>query len=312
MSSLSQAKKLMQKQFIAAALQSGADPMGDLVFVDSANGSDGWDGHDPLKPKLTIGGAVAVAGAGDTILARGLTFDEAVVVAVAGLKIIGVGSTTHRCLWDCTTADAVCLTINGVADCVVENIRFRPPAYSSSTPAAISLVAGAYQTAIRGCRFQGKTSSYYGIKSGANANVHIEGCEFQYLNNVTTVNGTAIYTGTADCSGWYLKGNTFESNIINVDAQLRQAMITDNIFCGGGLAAAGTMSATLTTKILDISGAASGYNIVTRNFMGGLYHADGGLYGNGTGDCWSGNHASDRTHTGQVDATTGITITYPS
>jgi hypothetical protein len=251
-----------------------------------------------------------VAEAGDTILCEG-SFSEAVTVAVAGLRIIGVGPATQRAIWT-GDADAVCLTINAVEGGLVEGFRFRPPAYSSGTPAAISLVTGANYTIVRNCRFQGKTGSYYGIKTtGACDNVQILDNEFKYLNNVTTVNGTAVF-GTGDCSGWVIKGNRFDSNIIDVHVQLRHSFVLDNVFLGGGLAAAGTSSATLTTKVLDISGAATGFNVVTGNYIGCLYHADGDLLAPGTSDQWSGNHVKDRTHSTQVDATTGISILVPA
>lgn len=301
------AKKDKQLGYGIGAL---TNPLHDIIFVDSVNGSNGNDGHDRRRAKATIAAAVAVAEAGDTILCEG-SFSEAVTVAVAGLRIIGVGPSTQRAIWT-GAADAVCLTINAVEGCLVEGFRFRPPAYTSGTPAAISLVTGSNYTVIRNCRFQGKTGSYYGIKTtGACDNVQILDNEFKYLNNVTTVNGTAVF-GTGDCSGWLVQGNRFDSNIINFHVQLRHSMILDNIFFGGGLAAAGTVSATLTTKILDIGGAATGYNVVTRNYMGGLYHADGDLYLAGTGDEWAGNMTADRTHDTQADDPTGITELPPA
>jgi hypothetical protein len=304
---ISASKKDKQLGFGIAAK---ANPLHDIIFVDSVNGNNGNDGHDRRRAKLTIAAAVAVAEAGDTIICEG-SFSEAVVVAVAGLRIIGAGPTPNRCIWT-AAADAVCLTINGVADCRVENIRFRPPAYSAGTPAAISLASGANYTQIVNCRFQGQTGSYFGIKSTGADNVQIVDCEFKYLNNVTTVNGTAIATTAGDASGWVIKGNRFDSNIIDLDAQLRHSFVIDNYFTGGGLAAAGTSSATLTTKCVDISGAATGFNTVTGNYFGALYHADGGLFGGGTSDQWSGNHCKDRSHTVQVDATTGISIVVPA
>lgn len=269
----------------------------------------------------TIQEGVTAASTGDVVLIDGSYttvagtpdgFTEAVTISAAkpGLSIIGVAN-RKRTVWT-AAADAVCLTI-GAPDCLIENIWFRPPAYTSGTPAAIKLTTSvAYRTTIRKCRFQGKSGSYYGIFSGANADCIIEDNEFIYLNNVTTVNGTAISTGTSDCSNWVIRRNMFHSNIIDVDAQLRQSFVTDNYFPGRGLAAAGTMSATLTTKVLDISGAATGYNVVTGNFFGALYQATGGLFGGGTNDLWSGNFVADRTHDTEADDPTGISELVPA
>ena len=83
-----------------------------------------------------------------------------------------------------------------------------------------------------------------------------------------------------------------------------------NILPAGGLAAAGTYSATLTVLGIDVHGAAQGYNIVTQNMLGSLYHQ--ACYYGGTADEWSGNFCVDRSHGTQVDATTGLSILAPA
>jgi len=63
---ISAAKKAKQYAYFAGS--PGADPLGELIFVDTTNGNDSNDGHDPRRAKSTVAGAKAVAEAGDTII----------------------------------------------------------------------------------------------------------------------------------------------------------------------------------------------------------------------------------------------------
>ena len=292
---------------LAQEKMSGAQPMGDVFFVDSASGRDGNDGSSKRRPLLTIARAVALASAGDTILIRG-TFSEAVTVTgKAGLRIIGVGSNSSEALWQGAT-DTVSLTIAANANCWIENIRFRPNTYTAGVPAAIHLTGASKQTYIVNCRFQGRGGSWYAIYSdGQSDNLHILDCEFVYNNTATY--GTAIKSsGAADLSGVVIQGNLFHSNLNDIVAPMRQSIIRNNVFASTGLLAAG--SAGVTVLGIDIHGAATGLNIVTGNFIGGLYHQ--ACYYGGTADHWAGNYCVDRTHATQVDATTGISILAPA
>lgn len=294
---------------------------GTTYCVDSVNGLDTYNGLTWSTPFLTITKAVATCSAGDTILLRGsgsstssttngaASFVEAVSCSKSGVSFIGIGPTSNEAIWS-AAADGVCLTLTGT-DCLVQNIRFRPPAWGSGTPAAISL-SGAYQTVIDHCRFQGKTGSWYGILTdGNNANVKIINNEFAYINTATY--GTAIkgagYT-VGENSGWIVSGNNFQSNLNHIVCRMRQSFITGNYFAAGGLAANNADSATLTVLGIDIHGATGGCNIVTQNYLGSLYHQ--ACYYGGTNDDWCGNWVSDRTHTSEVDATTGISKAAPS
>lgn len=285
---------------------------GTLYYANSAVTASG-NGKSLAYAFKTIAEAVAVAIAGDTIFIKG-SFNEAVDVAVAGLRIIGIGATTNRALWTAPDTMSPCLTITAVADCWIENIRFRPPVEN----AAISLIGAASQTTIINCRFQGKTNSYYGILTdGSQANVHILNNEFFYINTATY--GTAIKGqtyATSDPTGWVVEGNKFHSNLNHIVCAMRQSIIRENVFSAVGIAPAGT--AQLTVVGIDLSGGGSGVgaNIVTRNDIGGLYHlacykpaiATVGAAGS---DEWSGNYCADRTHATEVDATTGISILAP-
>ncbi|OGP87122.1 MAG: hypothetical protein A2031_07920 [Deltaproteobacteria bacterium RBG_19FT_COMBO_43_11] len=255
----------------------------------------------------TITEAVAVAVAGDTIYIKG-SFSEAVTVAVAGVRIVGIGSTPHRAQWTSAT-DTKTLTITA-ADVVVENIRFAPPTYTAGIPASIYL-NGATYAVIKNNRFQGKAGSWYAIyTTGDCDNTKIINNEFFYMNTATY--GTAIKSsGASDISGMLIEGNVFNSNLNHIVAPMKLSVIKNNVLPGGGLAAAGTYSATLTVLGIDVHGVSDGgYNVVTQNQLGSLYHQ--ACYYPGTGDEWNGNFVKDRTHATQVDATTGISILAPA
>lgn len=280
---------------------------GDVFYVDSVNGSDtgnlgkSWD-----DAFATITKAVSCMGAGDTCLIKG-SFTEAVTLAYAGMSIIGADNGPYGARWT-GAADAKCVSITA-ANCYIANIRFQPPAYSAGIPCAIYLAGGTYCT-IERCRFQGKTGSWYAIYTNGDCdNTVIQDNEFVYMN--TSTYGTAIKSsGAADITGMRILRNRFNSNLNHIVAPMKSSSIIGNELPGGGLAANGSYSATLTVLGIDVHGAASGYNVITQNHLGSLYHQ--ACYYAGTGDEWNGNYVKDRTHTTQVDATTGISILAPA
>lgn len=280
----------------------------DEWFADSVIGDDdNNDGKTWAGSKATIAAAVALASAGDTVWIRG-SFSETVTVSVAGVKIIGVGTMPKETQWT-ADADEICLTIS--ANYVeVANIYFRPPAYSSGTPAAIQL-GNANHAFIHDNRFQGKTGSYNAIYSPvANSdNVRIWDNEFQYMNTAT--NGAAILgveAGGLSYSAWSILRNKFFSCVIAVDINGRVCDVQDNIFMQYGINAAGAVAAVCTTP-LDLSGTSSGGNCVTKNLMQGDYSNTGG-YTAGTNDCWTGNFADDTSETEVGD--NAITLAIPA
>ena len=274
------------------ALDAGALPgQGKVWYVDSANGSATGNGKSWSTAFNTIALGYAAANAGDTILMRG-SFTEAVVCAKAGLKFVGVGTNPKECQWTGAT-DATCLTIS--ANYVqVKNIYFRPPARSSGTPAAIKISAAQW-TQIRGCRFQGRTGSYYAIYSATcdSDNTHIVDNEFFYMNTLTY--GAAILgveAGGMAYSGWVIENNIFHSCVTAININGRCCIVRNNIFMEYGNKADSTLGAVMTLGI-DLSGSASGgCNSVYQNQLGGTYDATLYKVGAGGGDQWAGNFNS--------------------
>lgn len=237
----------------------------------------------------TIGEANAAALAGDTIYLRG-SFVESVTTLVAGVSFIGAGVAPKYTQWS-SPADTASLTL-ATNYCSVQNIYFKPPAYSASTtygPSAI-LLSGANWAYIVGNRFQGQTASYYAIYSPVcnSDNVHVIGNEFYYMNTATY--GCAILgleAGNLSYSGWQIKGNVVASCLRGIILPARSAIIEGNTIAEYGVAPSGSVTQLLSMGI-NLSGTAGGGNSVWDNQLGGTYSAT--LYVVGaSGDQWGGN-----------------------
>ena len=261
---------------------------GTVYYVNSAVTASG-DGSTWGAALKTIKEAVTLAVAGDTILIQG-SFSEVVTVSVAGVSIIGVGTGPKMAQWT-SAVDTASLTL-AANYCRIQNIYFKPPAYSASTtygPSAI-LLSSAGWAYIVGCRFQGQTASYQAIYSPVcnSDNVHILGNEFYYLNTATT--GCAILGLTAgglSYSGWQIRDNVIASCLRGIILPARACTLVGNTIAEYGVAPSGSITQLLTMGI-DLSGTAGGANALWANQLGGTYNAT--LYKVGaSGDQWGGN-----------------------
>lgn len=280
--------------------------VGKAWFVDSVDGEDSNSfGKTFGKALKTIGEAVDRAEAGDTIYLKG-SFNEAVECDLAGVRFVGVGTGPYEARWTApTVAGSYCLKMSAHS-IRVENIRFGPVAYvTSGVPSGIQL-SGANYAQIVNCRFQGKSGSYKAIYSPAadSDNVLIQGNDFFYMNTAT--HGAAI-VGVDDASscysGWKIIDNLFSSCVTDIDIGGRCCLVRGNVFPLGGMDATGSMSASITAKVIDLSGTNTGGNVVTANMFDGEWDTD--LYVPGTtGDCWIGNFASIEA----TDAPYGLTV----
>jgi hypothetical protein len=262
-------------------------PKGTIYFVDSVNGTTTGDGLSWDSALSTIAAAVALAVAGDVIMIKG-SFSEAVTVSVAGLSIIGAGTTPKEAQWT-AAADAVCLTI-AAEHVLVENIYFRPPAYAASRATCAISLSGANHARIIGNRFQGKTGSQAAIYSPVcnSDNVWIVGNEFAYMNTATYGAGiVGVEAGGLSYSAWRIVDNVFSSCVTAINICGRVCQITGNTIGEYGINPAGALAQLLAMGI-DLSGTSSGGNLVWGNQLGGTYGAT--LYVVGaSGDQWAGN-----------------------
>lgn len=262
-------------------------PDGRVWYVNSVDGSDTADGRSWTRAMKTIAAAVALASAGDTVCLKG-SFSEAVTCSLAGLTFIGGGTVPKEAQWTAAT-DLVCLTI--AANYVkVQNIYFKPPAYTASRATSAITLSGANHACITGCRFQGQTGSQAAIYSPVcnSDNVEISDCEFIYLNTATYGAGIlGVEAGGLSYSGWKILNNIFSSCVIAININGRVCQVIGNTVLEYGIAANGSLGAVLALGI-DLSGTSSGANVVYLNQLGGTYGAT--LYKVGaSGDQWYGN-----------------------
>lgn len=272
-------------------LYSAAFKFSNVWYVNSVTGSDTlYDGKSSDKPFATIAKAVASSADGDTIFILG-TFTEAVTCAKK-LAFIGAGNTVNDSVWMESAPGDTLLTLTGT-NCRIENIRFRVP---TTGGIAISMTGSDY-TIIRGCHFQGRSGSYYGIYVAGGSQFQILNNVFEYLNTATY--GCAIlgHSTTAMPAGCEIAFNTFHSNLRHIKASMRQSFIHDNLFQLIGLKP--DNSALTATVSCDIYGeiAGSQFNSVTRNMLQGTYSISGG-YKPGASDNWYGNKCDGISATG--------------
>ena len=173
----------------------------------------------------------------------------------------------------------------------------------TGNPAAIQLGVAtnnaASYTQIKGCRFQGKSGSYMAVYSPCpQSDVKIDGNEFIYLNNVTTVYGSAI-VGVQDATpnaftSWVIRNNNFKAPAQGIKMAGRNCVIEGNNFAVNGVKADATLGAVTgsagSKKMIDLRGAGheAGCNDVHGNFLGGAYNNT--LYFQGySDDDWAGN-----------------------
>ena len=278
---------------------------GKYWFVDQVNGSDGNDGRGMTSAFQTITQGVSKLSVNDVLCVLPGSYNEAVSVAVAGTHIIGLGSAVKQVQWTSPT-DTKTLSL-GAQGIEVAGFYFRSPTYTAGVPASISLSNAPYAK-IHHNRFQGQSTSYYGIYSSAETsdNVTISDNTFIYFN---TGSAAAIYTVTASglsYSAWNVLNNYFSSNINNlILAGARACLIKGNIFAVGGVTSAGAVGV-VTTLSINLSGTSSGANMVTQNQLDGAYSAT--LYKVGAADDnWMGNNAIAGT-----GVTYGVTFANPT
>lgn len=172
-----------------ALLDRGVFPIGDVWWVGSAvtdcSDTAGF-GRDPLKPFATLVYAETAAGTDDTIFLLpghtetiGNTGAAAIVLDIAGLKVIGLGGRTRQPIILVDGFQDTYVSVTG-ADTVLENITFS----AGHDDIASGIIVAADGVEIRNCAFiQNDTDENFLeciTDGGANTadQLLIEGCEF--------------------------------------------------------------------------------------------------------------------------------------
>lgn len=175
-------RKEQESQFAGSLL--GADPLGNIIYVDSVNGKNGNNGNSPRAALKTLTQAVAKASAGDTIIVDkggGETVTAAISVSMARLKII-CKTDNNRSGFTVTGAGTLDLISVTGTDCHIEGIQF---AHTGATANASGILASAaaHRLTVRKCLFDDTaivtTLTGVGVEITAGADDSIvEGCLF--------------------------------------------------------------------------------------------------------------------------------------
>lgn len=245
-------------------------------------GSDGNDGESPEQALLTIERCFELIRSGDTVHLMG-NFKEQVSTpaGVFDVTVIGPSPVTRHpdahaaketnggywsCRWSAPASPTASTPLVKVRQ---QGWKFINILFTGDEDDSVGCVQlfrdggsgdaedDASHAQIVGCRFAG---GLYGIQdSGGCARVKIIGNEFQQFTEsdndaIVSVTGAGIGTKW----GWEIRGNVFQANYSDIDADLTGAIITDNFFLLNSLGTTNTIA-------IDLTGGAE--ELVARNFM---------------------------------------------
>jgi len=215
---LSQRHRLEQAQSYGGAV-ADANPLGDILYVDSANGNDGNAGEGREHPVATLARALAMASAGDTIiLAPGgsETVTATLAVSAARLKIVcPVGNADTG--YTISGAGTLDLMTVSAADVHVSGLKF---AHTGATADAscILTTAAADRLRVQNCSFDDSavvttfTGAGVEITNSCNA-VEIVGCRFKDMHRsvlfVTATGNAQIDSRIQNCTFWVGRATAF-------------------------------------------------------------------------------------------------------
>jgi hypothetical protein len=295
---------------------------GVVFYVDAShpNATATADGTDPNNPLSTITAAFArlaafhalaeVQAEGSVIVIAPGTYAESISVTRAlypnDCTIIGAGSTKFSTTWVPASGNALTLDVSGW---VVDNIHFQPAANGAGVKLTWVFGAGAENTVIQNCFFDGRWGTgLMGVEfNGAPANCTIQGCRFaEFDANSPAITITA--TPTASPYQTHIFGNTFQECAEYITIEVggyNASIIAGNQFC----LATGSLAAT--TTYIRLGTGSLGYNQVVNNYFGGDYSIVGGYVAETHNlDNWVGNVAFDVAEAEVYDD--GTTVAQPT
>jgi len=283
------------------------------------------DGTNPEYPLTTIQTAInnliafatsmSVTLEGSVIVvASEATIAETVTVpatAPTHCTILGAGASNHQPTWAAATGAGTALTVLQTG-WTIEGFTFETGAAGTAIYLSGTGSTGAYKTTIRNCRFDGLYGGLYGIDfAGAPHRVTVENCEFVEYRREDNTAFAMIVTDSSDSNPYQcnILGNRFR-NCENYIGSLGSARAWNMSIFQGNVFMTGLAGVIPPQLYLDLRGGTRGYNIVTGNFMGGVYSNTGGYWANAAtpNNCWVGNFAEP---TPGTVADNGITVQVP-
>jgi len=297
-------------------------PAGVVFYVDAdhPNATTTADGTDPNNPLTTITAAFArlvtfhalgsIQAEGSYIVVAPGTYTDTITIDrtsyPADCTIIAAANSKFDVVWVPAAGDALTIDQSGW---VVDGFHFQPAADGAGVHLTWAAGAGAEDTYIQNCFFDGRWGTgLYGIElEGAPANVTVQNNRFAEFSTgepcivVRSCNQASPYQN-------HFFGNTFQESveyITNIAEGYNACIFAGNFFAE----ATGALAAT--TTFIDLGGPGLGYNVVTQNIFGGDYSNTGGYTAEGAGtDNWVGNIAFD---VGEAEvADNGFTIAEPA
>jgi len=297
-------------------------PAGVVFYVDAnhPNATATADGTDPENPLTTIAAAFArlvtfhalgsVQAEGSVIVVAPGTYTDNITIDrtsyPADCTIIAAANSKFDTVWVPAAGDALTIDQSGW---VVDGFHFQPAADGAGVHLTWAAGAGAEDTYIQNCFFDGRWGTgLYGIElEGAPANVTIQNNRFAEFS---TAEPCIVVRSCNQASPFqnHFFGNIFQEcveYITNIAEGYNACIFYGNFFAE----ATGALAAT--TTYIDLGGPGIGYNMVVGNYFSGDYSNTGGYTAEGAGtDNWVGNFAADVAEAEVGD--NGITIAQPA
>lgn len=170
-----------------------ANPPGNILYVDGANGFDGNDGLGWANAKKTVQAAITAASPFDRVVIAPGNYDESVTITTRELTLVGAGSRGGVGISP-SASNATGLTINGVSGTIFYNID----ANGTGTGGGLNVVATAAKvrrlTAVE-CKFENDDGTGFSAKLESTVNHDVadsvfQACEFAWAAKGLIINVT--------------------------------------------------------------------------------------------------------------------------
>lgn len=195
---------------LGGAPVAGEFTTGNVWFVDSGSGSDGYDGKSPKSPFATLDYAIGKCTAtnGDLIyvMPGHAETTTAIAVDVAGITIKGIGRGRARPTFTATTAASDLIDVT-VANVAIENIRLVGAA--SGNTGLIHLSSTATDFMCEHCSLEQAATPLIAVRIEQSADrFRFSDCLFLGTANGPD-SGIAFVAGSGDCEDWVVERCNF-------------------------------------------------------------------------------------------------------
>jgi len=276
-------------------IQSAADTAlggSHTYYVDSANGSDAYDGTTWAKATATIAAGLLLMADTDTLMVGGVAYQEDVVtpVGIERGKIIGVCNNNQISYWQSTAAGTSHLTMSS-GEWEVANFRF---AGTTNTAAYIVITWDGSSAIVRDCWLSGDGAESGIETTGAATDVKVLRNRFSGFTTTDARDGAICGTdyGTQAAGVWEIKDNWFGDNTKNINLLALSCRIEGNTFTTSTSGTATTVI--ISTRAAEPTGAGGGNVVAGNYFPHQSYQVDQAHgYYSSTDDTWVGNYCTD-------------------